>query len=177
MIVGQVPGELEQVVALYKERQPKSVLEIGVFYGGTLKEWLENAQPATTIVAVDPAHLNPHLYDTWKKNDTLLIVVEGRTGTQETDDQVRLNGPYEWIFIDGDHTQEAIDHDIELARSVLVPDGVILIHDIAAEGYPPIPPRIAFDRVKVEGFSWEIVEEPPDWYASDNGHGIGVVQF
>jgi predicted O-methyltransferase YrrM len=38
-------------------------------------------------------------------------------------------GPYDLVLIDGDHTAEGVRQDTELARKILVPDGVICWHD------------------------------------------------
>ncbi len=48
----QVPSELARMVVLYRERKPRRVLEIGVWQGGTLREWIRNAPPGALIVAV-----------------------------------------------------------------------------------------------------------------------------
>lgn len=171
-IVGQVPAELNRMRDLYIERAPKRVLEIGVFYGGTLREWLANAAPNATVVAVDPEHQNPNRYEGWRKPSTNLVVLTGRS--QDLTAEIAEHGPYDWVFIDGDHTQDAVDADLALALAMAAPGALILLHDIAAEGYPPTPPRITFDGIQSE--KWEIVETPPDEYGAENGHGIGVVQ-
>lgn len=176
-IVGQVPAELNRMRDLYIERAPKRVLEIGVFYGGTLREWLANAAPNATIVAVDPEHQNPNAYAGWRKPSTKLFILKGRS--QDLSVEIAGYAPYDWVFIDGDHTQDAVDADLALALRLTGPGGTILIHDIAAEGFPPTPPRIAFDRITAAGYliTSEIVETPPTEYGAENGHGIGVVQL
>lgn len=176
-IVGQVPAELNRMRDLYIERAPKRVLEIGVFYGGTLREWLANAAPNATIVAVDPEHQNPNRYDGWKKPSTTLIVGTGRSQDVVIEAQIMLFAPFDWIFIDGDHAQDSVDADVALALQVAAPGGLVLLHDIAAEGYPPTPPRLAFDKLAETHEAWEIVETPPEEYGAENGHGIGVVQL
>ena len=49
----QVESELAQMVALYRERKPARVLEIGSWDGGTMRVWLTEAAPYAKIAAVD----------------------------------------------------------------------------------------------------------------------------
>lgn len=174
--VGQVPAELDRLTALYLERQPRTVLEIGVWHGGTLRVWLENAAPHATVVAVDPAHLTPENYEGWRKPDTMLIVGEGRS--EDLTGLIGARAPYDWVFIDGDHSAAAVRFDVALALPLIRPGGLILLHDITAAGYPPLAPRIAYEDLRAAGHpGWEIIEPPPEWYPAECGHGIGVVQL
>ena len=175
--VGQNPAELDRMRDLYISRKPKTVLEIGVWYGGTLREWLENATEDATVVAVDPEHLAPNKYEGWRKPDTNLVVVTGRTSNPVTDDVVRAHAPYDWVFVDGDHTEDGVRYDINLTLPLIAEGGLLLLHDIEAENYPPLYPRLEFDKLRAVHDGWEIVEPTPDWFPSDGGHGIGVVQL
>lgn len=172
--IGQVPAELERVRVLYKERAPKRVLEIGCWYGGTLREWLREGTPEL-VVAVDPTHLNPERYEDWRHPDTTLVVA--RMASAHAQDLLDEHGPFDWIFIDGDHSEQGLQTDVPLALRVVAPGGLILFHDIAHnEIYLPIPPRTAYYALAENYESWEIIEEPPPWYPAENAHGIGVVQ-
>lgn len=174
--LGQVPAELDQLRDLYVERKPLSVLEIGVWFGGTLREWLTNAAPGATVVAVDPEHQNPNLYEQWTPEGVTLVVGTGRSSDLEH--LIREHSPYDWVFIDGDHSHDGVRADMELTTKLVRPGGLLLLHDIAAEGFPPLAPRIWFEALRDSGYDCtEIVETPPDWYPADSGHGIGVVQL
>lgn len=39
------------------------------------------------------------------------------------------HGPFDFVFIDGLHTPEAVDNDLALAASALTPDGMMVLHD------------------------------------------------
>ncbi len=174
LIVGQVVAELDQMRDLYVERAPRRVLEIGVYYGGTLREWLVNAAPDATVVAVDPQHRNPELYEGWRHGNTDLIVIDARA--EDSHDEIEQHGPYDWVFIDGDHTDAAVLHDVSLCLPLVAPGGLMLIHDIAYD--TETPPRVEFDALTRDGHkTWEIIEEPGPDYPSNCAHGIGVVQL
>ncbi len=174
--VGQNPAELDQVRDLYNERKPRAVLEIGVWHGGTLKVWLTNGAPEL-VVAVDPVHLNPHEYESWRFPDTQLVVVHGAAWDEDATALIRAHAPYDWAFIDGDHIEAAVIHDVALVEPLMRAGGLMLLHDITAPGYPPLAPRKAFNALLLDHEGWEINEPRPGWYPSNLGSGIGVVQF
>jgi predicted O-methyltransferase YrrM len=175
--VGQVPEELAQLVTLYKERRPKRVLEIGVWHGGTLREWL--AGWPDLVVAVDPDPQLPRGFNRRVKHGTEFVLITGRSQAAETVDGIRNHAPYDWIFIDGDHERTAVKADADLALSVVAPGGLILLHDITTDGlYDATGPEMIFRLLREEHESWVIVEDPdPSGYPRTSAHGIGVVQM
>ncbi len=172
MIVGQVAAELDAVKVLYNERGPRKVLEIGVYYGGTLRAWLTHAAPDATIVAVDPDHKNPDLYENWRHEDTTLVVLNGRSS--EVADEIRAHAPYDWVFIDGDHSEAGVRFDIGLTVPLVKKGGLLLIHDIIPT---TIAPRTCFDELWRDHEGWEIICDRPDDYPENCGHGIGVIRL
>ena len=100
----------------------RSLLEVGSSFGGTLKRMASVMQVGSRIVSVDmpgsdtPAFLNPlaSLKDTCRKialkggNVELLI---GNSHDQNVVDKVRTYGPYDFGFIDGDHSYEGVKAD------------------------------------------------------------------
>ncbi len=174
ILVGQVPAELDQLRRLYLERQPKTVLEIGVYYGGTLREWLTYAAPNATVVAVDPHHLSPNLYAKWWKADTTVVIVDGRT--EDETDMIQFHAPYDWVFVDGDHTEAAVRIDICLTLPLINPGGLLLIHDVVWDGDEWLPPRVCYEELLEDHDGWIIETERPESYPANCGHGIGVIQ-
>lgn len=171
LIVGQVQAELDQMRDLYVERAPKKVLEIGVYYGGTLREWLTHAASNGTVVAVDPDHKNPELYEGWTRELTRLVVAHGRTS--EVTDLIKFHAPYDWVFIDGDHSEAGVRFDISFTLPLVRKGGLMLIHDILPDH---IPPRVCFEELAENHETWTIVAEPDDDYPDNCGHGIGIIQ-
>jgi len=174
MDVLQVADELERMIALYVERKPKRILEIGVWYGGTLKEWLVHARPGAVVVAVDLNHPNVRAYEHWKHPDTDLVTVYGKSQTLSVVDCVRSYGPYDWVFIDGDHGFDAVRQDVFHYQPMIAPGGVLLMHDIAAPDgsedtlYPP--GRVFGQLATMYDTDAYVTKE-----ACDAAHGIGVV--
>ena len=136
----QVPCEFDPVVALYKSRKPRRVLEIGCWDGGTLKVWLENAPANSTVVAADLEHRNSDAYEEWQKPSTTLHLLTGKSQDQHIVEQMAEHGPFDWAFIDGDHGDWGVGTDCENVRPLMADNGVMLFHDIVGENnisYPP----------------------------------------
>jgi predicted O-methyltransferase YrrM len=170
----QVPSELASMVALYLERQPKRILEIGSWDGGTLKVWLENAPRGATVVAVDLEHRNAVTYHEWERGDVTLILRAGSSLDDEGRDFIRRHGPYDWAFIDGDHTAPGVQGDIDTCLPLVAPGGLMLLHDITpCAGDDTCPPLDAFRDLGERYETWTYQDLTPATWT----RGIGVVQL
>jgi predicted O-methyltransferase YrrM len=58
-----------------------------------------------------------------------LHLVQGRSQAPEVVEQAAALGPYDFIFIDADHTYESVSADWENYRPMLAPGGVFAFHD------------------------------------------------
>ncbi len=178
--VGQSPAELRQAVQLYKDAQPYRVLEIGVLFGGTLRQWLDNARPGATIVAIDPNHINGSHYEEWRRDDVELVVGYGFSQSSQMVDLIREHAPYDWVFIDGDHTRAAVQADADLAVELSRAGTLILFHDILVpDGWEPTPPALVFSalRLRRDRKGWVISAPRPPGYPPESANGIGVVRI
>lgn len=162
----QVRSELAPLLAIYSEREPRRVLEIGCWQGGTLREWLAGAPER--VVAVDLDHQRSDLYPSWVEGGTELCVIEGDSQADAVREQIREHGPFDWLFIDGDHAEDAARRDVELALECAAPGAVLVLHDIV--DCPGDGPATIFAELGESHRSERFVEGQERW-----GHGIGVV--
>ncbi len=174
MEVLQVLSELEPITALYKLTEPKRVLEIGCWDGGTMQVWLENATLGCSVFAVDLEHRNSDAYKDWQKPGTELSIYTGSSLEPDGWEFISANGPYDWVFIDGDHSAAGVRSDWHICAKNAAPGAVILLHDIKApEPERNYPPGDLLNQLsllhRVERF---VDPEPMPW-----AHGIGVVQL
>ncbi len=175
--VGQVQEELDQARSLYIDRAPKTVLEIGCYYGGTLFEWLTCGEPEK-VVAVDPNHRSKDLYEGWTREGTELIVVENIT--EASQDVIREHGPYDWVFIDGDHSEAGVRLDVATTKPLISKGGLMLIHDVSWGGpaqSQTLPMRQVYSELVKDHLGWIIHAEPEAIYPENCAHGIGVLCF
>lgn len=121
----QSPWELEHLVALVTRLQPETILEVGAMYGGTLWHWLQHS---VRVVVVDDEMRNVEQWGEWSRQaGTSLDLIQGSSHDPEVVAKAQTLGPYDFAFIDADHTFESVRADWEnygpLAK-------VVAFHDI-----------------------------------------------
>lgn len=135
------PDEPEVILALVRSVLPKRVLEIGINDGRTASLLLENVSSIEQYVGVDVLpNYRPALRQQRREvvhepgrlvglhRSKLKLVVTPR-GTFDAGGLLKSMGPFDAIFVDGDHGAQAVLHDSELAKSLIAPGGVIVWHD------------------------------------------------
>ena len=129
----------EEGKALHTLAKGKRVLEVGSYLGLST---ICLAQSAESVLSVDPHDGR----GTAIRQDTLpgfhkslerygVENVESIVGTAE---DVPEGMAFDLIFIDGDHSYEAVARDIELALPLLAPGGLIAFHDYRSEIDPGV---------------------------------------
>ncbi len=121
----------------------KVVLEIGSFCG---RSTVCLARPALKVFCVDPFNSRNTLTaqeDTFEEFSQNLInhSVAGKVATSRglsTDPDMVLPEMVDLVFIDGDHSYEAVKADIEVAYKWLKPDGIIAFHDYQSVDDPGV---------------------------------------
>jgi len=173
MEVLQIESELARAVALYASRKPGRVLEIGCWDGGTLREWLQAAEPPALVVAVSLEHRMPEQYEGWRQEGTQLVVGTGMSQEQPMLELMAEHAPYDWAFIDGDHGDWGVSHDVANVLPLMASGGVMLLHDVTPpEGWDTYGPLNEFRKLQEQGYRTEVYDVPEryPWSA-----GIGVV--
>lgn len=138
----QYREELLALLEIVDERQPRAVIEIGTYAGGTLSLLTRYAAPDAIVISIDLpdgefgggyAASRSRLYRSFAKNDQRLELVRADSHRLETRNRVmELLGsrPVDVLFIDGDHTVEGVRRDLELYGPLLAEDGLVAFHDI-----------------------------------------------
>lgn len=147
--------EFKQLLKLYTERRPMSVLEIGTFHGGTLYHWLRNAQLGAHVVSVDSYTAgvdNRHLYDDWRPEGVRLHVMAGDSRDPSVINQVRELGPFDWIFIDADHYEASVQADWDNYRMMAAPGAIVALHDIMPSPHDWLQVDRVWERIQHQGY-------------------------
>lgn len=142
----QIKEEFLELLKVFKERNPKYILEIGTALGGTLFCFSKLAPDDATIISIDlpggkfgggyPERKEP-LYRSFKKERQKLFLLREDSHTEKTLDKVKaiLNGKQiDFLFIDGDHSYEGVKKDFEMYSLLVKKEGVIVFHDVALNG-------------------------------------------
>lgn len=131
--------ELDRMMDVYREENPRRVLEIGTFQGGTLREWLKTSPDVVVCIdwvlhdveMADPDDYFVPLWKKWAKSaGSTLVVLEGRSEDPAIAAQAEEFAPFDWLFIDADHRYEAVKSDYEMYRPMVRPGGVVGFHDL-----------------------------------------------
>lgn len=142
----QKPGEFDRLMDLYVKLKPRKVLEIGVYFGGTLHGWITNAPHGARIVAVDlPGGVggskhsaDPDAWARWAEESGVdLTVILGDSHRLEVIEQVYQFAPFDFVFIDGDHSYDGVRMDWLNYSKMVEYGGVVAFHDIVP--HPDLP--------------------------------------
>ena len=150
--------ELAAIIALLRTFSCSRVAEFGIGSGASTLRFLESCPAIQSYIGVDvPPGTVPSLkYQAEEVPDNAghfalgdprfkLIVRSGGTCRMRAEELA----PLDFVFIDGDHSVEGVQHDTGLARRAMT-NGVICWHDY--DNSPAIGPKIVIDQLNaIEG--------------------------
>jgi predicted O-methyltransferase YrrM len=156
--------------------KPIKYLVIGALLGTSESYacWRTKHHPSLIVVAdIDLAGYNPNRSNMASQyinitahypNELILM----RSNSQ-TSNSCRAHGPYDLIFVDGEHSRKGVYKDIQHAWSQLTEDGVIMVHDVdlipgVSKGYN--------DWLRAAGDQAEHVTIPNEYFQQ----GLGLIQ-
>jgi predicted O-methyltransferase YrrM len=157
--------------ALKKWAAGKSrMVEIGVAEGASAVALREVMSPSGTLWLIDPFHLGREGVNATKRAAHRAVqgCSNGRVAWIEKfsfDAVSEWNGPIDFLFLDGDHSEQGVRKDWESWHRFVVPRGVVVFHDAAVfpGGWPQQdwgPVRLV-DRLFREQplAGWKIVQQ------------------
>lgn len=139
----QVREEFVKLLEVFRENNPKYIMEVGTANGGTLFCISKLAPSDATVVSIDlPGGRFGGGYPQWKtkfyksfaKSGQKLHLLRADSHKEETLERTQeiLDGhKLDFLFIDGDHTYEGVKKDFEMYSPLVREEGIIAFHDIA----------------------------------------------
>lgn len=124
-VMEQHPAEFDALLEVLREEAVTSILEIGVFQGGTLSRFAE-AFPDITVVGIDPRPMIAA--DDLRR----WHVVHGCSDDPQVRQRARsLNDgePFDFVFVDGDHTYDGVRGDWNWSR---FEGRLVAFHDVCS---------------------------------------------
>jgi len=132
-------AELEEILAACERTDAKKVLEIGTFRGATAAA-IAMAFPEATVYTVDLPEPETAVFNAQSRSLTGCAIKEtGVTNVvQKWMDSKNLaelaqDGPFDFIFVDGDHSEEGVFGDLVRSASLLASTGLMMAHDYTDE--------------------------------------------
>jgi predicted O-methyltransferase YrrM len=180
----QYREEILALLEIVEQRQPRAVVEIGTYAGGTLSLLTRSAARDAIVISVDLpegefgggyATSRSRLYRSFATNDQRMELVRADSHSTDTRDlviQLLRSRPIDVLFIDGDHTYQGVRRDVELYGPLLAEDGLVAFHDIVPGSHSLVGGVPAlWAELRAECAVRELVR---DW---DQGEaGIGVIE-
>ena len=179
----QFAPEFSALLGILDKRNPQRILEIGIREGGTLYQWIKHTQPGAQIVAVDlpgvrwgyEGSAHTEQWSEWAAHHGVnLTVIIADSHEPDTIAKVKEYAPYDFIFIDGDHSLTGVTGDFIAYGRMVDPicGGMIAMHDI-------LPDK---SDGSIDGWRlWRIIEQSGyhalalTSEAEQDSRGIGVV--
>jgi hypothetical protein len=115
--------------ALVRALRPSRCLEIGTHFGGSttiIAAALDDAGTGS-LVCVDPAPCVPP--PIWAAIAHRATLIRGRSPDALPEAYASAGGRFDFLFIDGDHTQAGVVRDIEGVLSIAAPGAHLVFHD------------------------------------------------
>lgn len=180
----QIKEEFLELLRVFKERNPKYILEIGTANGGTLFCFSKLAPDDATIISIDlPGGKFGGGYPDWKipiyrsfaKDGQKFHLIREDSHASATSEKVKriLSGrQIDFLFIDGDHSYGGIKEDFEVYKNFVKKGGVIVFHDVAPNGKEELVGGVPrFWREIKSNYQYnEFVSD-----ISRDGYGIGIL--
>lgn len=164
----QVAWEHAQMMRLFDQRQPRRILEIGSYHGGTLHYWIDRAPVGSVIVSVDDQAVHADQWHRWSiDRGSVLHVIKGNSQSPAIIDLAWQYAPYEWIFIDADHRYTGVSSDWQQYGAMVKRGGVIVFHDIVERNTYGV--HQLWREIQAQGHVTQELVAVPSWC------GIGVV--
>ena len=184
----QIKEEFLELLKIFKEHNPKYILEIGTANGGTLFSYCKLAREDAIIISVDlPKGLYGGGYPDWKipiyqafkKPNQKLYLLREDSHQKEALEKVKeiLNGnQLDFLFIDGDHSYEGVKKDFEMYSPLVRKEGIIAFHDInpsmGTVEKSPVGVSILWNEIKNRfGGYLEIIKDK-----NQDSYGIGIIK-
>jgi predicted O-methyltransferase YrrM len=165
----QLRGEMVAFMSHVQREQPRRVLEIGTYKGGTLYLLAWASAPNARLLSLDIpglrtfAHGRQHV-DAWR-------VDSSATQTRDAVHAFFGHDPVDLLFIDGGHAYEAVTRDFELYAPLIRPGGRIAFHDIV-DGPSHLVGQVPRFWQEVKPSLTDVVELVDSW--AQGGYGIGL---
>lgn len=114
-----------------KGRGAKRILEVGTYRARTTYAFFLNC-PDSRITSYDIQRIDSGYRTKLEKEDRVSLRLRS---FQESEDELKKEEPYDFIFIDGSHRVNDVVLDSLLAFKILAVGGLIVWHDYRTNGY------------------------------------------
>lgn len=173
----QIPSEINGLATEVAKLQPKVIVEIGTYEGGTSLIWAQLASEQVVTCDITPPGPRGDLIRAFPPpgSNCRVSILTGDSHSADFAARVEkeLGGArVDFMFIDGDHTEAGVEADYRTYRHLVRNGGIIAFHDIAdKQDQPGNEVQHFWKRLKQETEVEEFIED-----RNQTGFGIGIVR-
>lgn len=123
---------LYQKLLISKKETAKNILEVGIFYGGSIKLWSDFFTNAK-VYGIDIMNIN-NVWEGIKNNDKIILHTSTDAYNNDffTTNFLNKNIQCDFMLDDGPHTLESMKNFIKLYSQIMTDDGILIIEDVQA---------------------------------------------
>jgi cephalosporin hydroxylase len=121
---------LYQNLLISKKETAKNVLEVGIYYGGSIKLWSDFFTKAN-VYGLDIINIDA-VWEGIKNNERIIL----HTSTDAYDNDffithfLNKNIKFDFMLDDGPHSLESMKQFIKLYSQIMTDDGILIIEDV-----------------------------------------------
>lgn len=188
----QVRSEMRTLLEMLERTPPRTVLEIGTAFGGTLFLLTRVSSPEAILISVDlpveelPADGGPprfgggnyaprkRLYESFARDQQRVVFMPADSHSPKTLAKIRheLSGrELDFLFLDGDHSADGLRRDFEMYAPLVRDGGIIALHDIVDGPVEDVGGVPEFWRSLRHLDSTELIED-----REQGGYGLGIIR-
>ena len=173
----QQRSEIMSLTRAVAELKPKNILEIGTARGGTLFIWSQLASGKVVSCDLEDPGVRRPLYEAFPPPGSSCKVTHLSGDSHDAGFREKVEAQFgdeklDFLFIDGDHTEQGVEADYNDYHHLVRPGGLIAFHDIVEKQALPTNQVYYFwQRLKPTVEIEEFIHNP-----SQTGYGIGIVK-
>lgn len=174
----QKRSEILRLAKIVAEIKPRNILEIGTCNGGTLFIWANLASNKVISCDIRQNKIKARFFQLLPpgNSDCEVIPLEGDSHDNRFIEHVQkvLNDDkVDFLFIDGDHSEEGAEADYNNYKHLVRKGGMIAFHDIVKK--QPVPGnRVYYFWVRLKQSVSDLIEIVDNY--GQRGCGIGVIK-
>jgi predicted O-methyltransferase YrrM len=177
-------GEITELAKVVQKIQPKIIVEIGTWTGGTLFIWVRtniNLEMAVSIDlpgggfggGYDKKRIKLYKQFAADRPNTRMEFIRAdshATATLTTLKQLLGRESIDFLYIDGDHTYDGVKKDFEMYAPLVRKGGIVAFHDIVTKGNDH-KVWLYWNEIKTNYEFEEIIEDP------QGDMGLGIIHM
>lgn len=147
-VIQQVERELYEFLELLLNNDVKSILQIGLGHFASTHFVLSLLMDSICTIEYDDLHVKRYSEEINNKKETVLC---GDSTSEGIIKQAQELGPFDCVFIDGNHSYEYVKLDLENYAPLVKTGGIVALHDANFEGDRYGTPRV----MRESSYNWK----------------------